>query len=332
MPVKHTRLGGPDEKLAGELLLMKSEQILKGLRDRDPRGIARAISLVEENDPLADEILSSLDDSLVDQAIVLGITGPPGAGKSTLTDRVIAQYRAQGKRVGVIAVDPSSPLSGGAILGDRIRMMGHALDQDVVVRSMATRGRLGGLCAAAGAAMRILASSGCSTVIIETVGVGQSEMDIIRLADITALVLAPGLGDDIQAMKAGLLEVADILIVNKADCPGADTLAMDMESIVRESGAQEKDRTKVCMTVASEGKGINDLLAAIEEVDAAHRKSGERSTRREKAFDLEVLDWALELIKPSIIGKISKWDHDRKGAPRLQAAKLLKQGCLRISE
>ena len=172
---------------------MKSEHILKELRDRNPRGIARAISLVEDNDPLADEILASLDDGLVEQATVLGITGPPGAGKSTLTDRIISKYRSQGKRVGVIAVDPSSPLSGGAILGDRIRMMGHALDQDVVVRSMATRGRLGGLCAAAGAAVRILAGSGCTVIIIETVGVGQSEMDIIRLADITALVLAPGL-------------------------------------------------------------------------------------------------------------------------------------------
>jgi len=311
---------------------MKSEYIIKGLRDRDPRGIARAISLVEENDALADEILSSLDDSLVDQAMVLGMTGPPGAGKSTLTDRVIAKYRSQGKRVGVIAVDPSSPISGGAILGDRIRMMGHALDKDVVVRSMAARGRLGGLCAAAGSAMRILAGSGCSVIIIETVGVGQSEMDIIRLADITLLVLAPGLGDDIQAMKAGLLEVADILIVNKADCPGADTLAMDMESIARESGGKDKDRAKVCMTVASEGKGIDDLLAAVEIVDASHRASGERRTRREKAYDLEVLDWAVEMIKPSIIEKIEKGDHDRKGAPRLHAAKLLGQECLKISE
>jgi len=313
------------KKSSGETRLMISEQILKGLRDRDPRGIARAISLVEENDPLADEILASLDDSLVDQAMVLGITGPPGAGKSTLTDRIISKYRSQGKRVGVIAVDPSSPISGGALLGDRIRMMGHALDQDVVVRSMATRGRLGGLCAAAGAAVRILAGSGCSVIIIETVGVGQSEMDIIRLADITALVLAPGLGDDIQAMKAGLLEVADLLIVNKADCEGAETLVMDMESITREGSGKEKEKAKVCKTVASEGKGIDDLLATIETVDASHRKSGERRTRRKKAYDLEVLDWALEMMKPSIIEKIEKSGHDRKGDPRLRAAKLLEQ-------
>ncbi|RJR20948.1 MAG: methylmalonyl Co-A mutase-associated GTPase MeaB [Nitrospiraceae bacterium] len=304
---------------------MTSEEIIKGLRDRDPRRIARAISLVEENDPLADEILSSLDDSLIDAAMVLGITGPPGAGKSTLTDRIIANYRLQDKRVGVIAIDPSSPVSGGAILGDRIRMMGHALDNDVVVRSMAARGRLGGLCAAAGAAVRILAGSGCSVIIIETVGVGQSEMDIIRLADITALVLAPGLGDDIQAMKAGLLEVADLLIVNKADCAGTDTLAMDMESIVRGGTGMDMNRAKVFKTVASEGKGIEELLAAIESVDSSHRKTGERRLRRDRAYDLEVLDWALEMIRPSLIEKIRKGVHDRKGAPRLQAAKLLEQ-------
>jgi LAO/AO transport system kinase len=257
--------------------------------------------------------------------MVLGITGPPGAGKSTLTDRIISNYRSRERRVGVIAIDPSSPISGGAILGDRIRMMGHALDQDVVVRSMATRGRLGGLCAAAGAAVRILAGSGCSVIIIETVGVGQSEMDIIRLADITALVLAPGLGDDIQAMKAGLLEVADLLIVNKADCDGADTLAMDMESIAREGSGKENDKAKVCMTVASEGKGIEELLTAIETVDASHRESGERRARRVKAYDLEVLDWALEMIKPSLIEKIEKSGHDRKGDPRKQASKLLEQ-------
>jgi len=305
---------------------MKSEMILKGLRERDPRGIARAISLVEDNDPLSDEILSSLDDSLVDQSMVLGITGPPGAGKSTLTDRIISKYRSKGIRVGVIAVDPSSPVSGGAILGDRIRMMGHSLDKDVVVRSMATRGRLGGLCAAAGAAVRILAGSGCSVIIIETVGVGQSEMDIIRLADITALVLAPGLGDDIQAMKAGLLEVADILVVNKADSAGAETLAMDLETIAREGNRRDQDTIRVCMTVASEGKGTDELLLAVESVDALHRGSGERKARRDRAYDLEVLDWALELMKPSITEKIEKCEHDRKGAPRLLAARLLGQG------
>jgi len=191
------------------------EQILQGLARKDPRAIARAISLVEDGNPDADQILSSLDDNLVEQSIVIGITGPPGAGKSTLTSCLISHYRKKGERLGIIAVDPSSPISGGALLGDRVRMMRHALDEDVVVRSMATRGRLGGLCACAGAAVRIMASSGCTKIIIETVGVGQSEMDIVRLADITAIVLAPGLGDDIQAMKSGLLEVAELTTVNQ---------------------------------------------------------------------------------------------------------------------
>ena len=305
---------------------MNKEDILKGLKERDQRGIARAISLVEENDPLSDEILASLDNSLVDKAMVLGITGPPGAGKSTLTDKIIQNYRSGGIRVGIIAIDPSSPISGGAILGDRIRMMGHSLDKDVIVRSMATRGRLGGLCASAGAAVRILAASGCSVIIIETVGVGQSEMDVIRLADITALVLAPGLGDDIQAMKAGLLEVADILVVNKADCAGAETLTMDMEAISREGqrkGRETPEATRVCQTVASEGTGIEELIEVIKSVDSAQRKSGERRARKERSYDLEVLDWAIELIKPSFIKKLENWEHTRKGNPRLQAARLL---------
>jgi LAO/AO transport system kinase len=225
----------------------------------------------------------------------------------------------------VIAIDPSSPVTGGAILGDRIRMMDHALDPKVVVRSMATRGRLGGLCAAAGAAVRILASSGCSPVIIETVGVGQSEIDIMRLADMTALVLAPGLGDDIQAMKAGLLEVADLLVVNKADCPGAETLAMEMEREAHERLKKQEGRNRVWMTVAPQGTGVPEFLQAVETVDLEYRRSGERARRRKRSYDLEVLDWALELIKPELSLRIEKSGLERKGDPRMKAATILKQ-------
>ncbi len=304
---------------------MNSDHLLQGLKERDPRAVAKAISLVENGDPLADSILASLDESLIDQALVLGITGPPGAGKSTLTNQIISYFRSQGKRIGVIAIDPSSPISGGAILGDRIRMMQHALDNDVVVRSMATRGRLGGLCAATGAAVRIMASSGCSHIIIETVGVGQSEMDIIRLADITALVLAPGLGDDIQAMKAGLLEVADLLVVNKADCAGAETLAMDMEAVARERREKNEGVIEVCMTVASEGKGIKDMLHVVAKIDEEYRQSGEIMKRRMKSHDLEVLDWAVELIKPKFLKMIAESDTSRKGDPRMKAVEILKK-------
>jgi LAO/AO transport system kinase len=301
---------------------MTIDRLLEGLKQRDPRAIGRAISLVEDGDASAEVILSSLDEDLVSKATILGITGPPGAGKSTLTNSIIAQLRQQKERIGIIAIDPTSPISGGAILGDRIRMMQHATDQDVVMRSMATRGRLGGLCATAGAAVRIMASCGCSTIIIETVGVGQSEMDIIRLADITLLVLAPGLGDDIQAMKAGLLEVADLLVVNKADCAGAETLAMDLEAVVRKGSANP---IQVSMTVATEGKGIVELLDRISKVDDAHRESGEREKRRSQAHDQEVLDWCLEILRPQLLAEITKRELPVLGDPRLKAKKILEE-------
>jgi len=299
---------------------MTRDKLLEGLKARDPRAIGRAISLVENGDESAEFILASLDEDLISRATILGITGPPGAGKSTLTNGIISQLRGDGKRIGIIAVDPSSPISGGAILGDRIRMMQHATDPDVVMRSMATRGRLGGLCATAGAAVRIMASCGCSPIIIETVGVGQSEMDIIRLADITLLVLAPGLGDDIQAMKAGLLEVADILVVNKADCKGADILAMDLETLARKSSTT---RTEISMTVATESRGIVELLARIARVDDQHRDSGERRKRRRGAHDQEVLDWCLEILRPRLLAAISSKDLPLTGDPRLKAKKIL---------
>jgi LAO/AO transport system kinase len=301
---------------------MKTDKLLEGLTQWDPRAIGRAISMVENGDESAGVILSSLDEDLISGATILGITGPPGAGKSTLTNGIISQLRQNGKRIGIIAIDPSSPISGGAILGDRIRMMQHATDQDVVMRSMATRGRLGGLCATAGAAVRIMASCGCSTIIIETVGVGQSEMDIIRLADITMLVLAPGLGDDIQAMKAGLLEVADILVVNKADCNGADILAMDLEAVTRKGSAAP---TQVSMTVATEGKGITELLVRIDQVDSEHRGSGESQKRRRGAHDQEVLDWCLEILRPQLLTEITKRKLPLLGDPRLNAKKILEE-------
>ena len=165
----------------------------------------------------------------------LGITGTGGAGKSTLAGRLVSCFRSAGHRVGLIAVDPSSPISGGAVLGDRIRMMRHACDPDVVIRSMASRGRLGGLSAATASAARIMKAAGCHPVLIETVGVGQAEFDIVRLADLTMLVMAPGLGDDIQAMKAGLLELTDMLVVNKGDLAGADILMREMEPIAHDA-------------------------------------------------------------------------------------------------
>jgi LAO/AO transport system kinase len=299
--------------------------LIESIENRDPRAIARAVSMVENSSPDSGQILGSLDRNKIEKAKLIGITGPPGAGKSTLTSQLIELYRKRNKRIGVIAIDPTSPISGGAILGDRIRMMDHALDNDVVVRSMATRGRLGGLCGAAGAAARIMAGSGCSTIIIETVGVGQSEIDIVKLADITLLVTAPGLGDDIQAMKAGLLEVADLLVVNKADCPGADGLAMDMEGVARQKPKLPDNLSRVCLTSAAEGHGVEKLIETIDQVDLFLRQSGEHSERRKNAEILEILDWALEMVRPRLLDLIEKSEAQHDCDPKMAAANIVKQ-------
>ena len=307
--------------------MVGTRDVIELLRQRNPRGIARAISLVENGDPLADAILESLDGQAVAQATVIGITGPPGAGKSTLTSELIAHHRARGHRLGIVAVDPSSPFSGGAILGDRVRMMRHATDPDVVLRSMATRGRLGGLCAAAGATVRIMASSGCSPVIIETVGVGQSEIDIVRLADVTVVVLAPGLGDEIQAMKAGLLEVADVIAVNKADLPGAQALALEMEAALRDRRAGEgrPPAPVICLVSAAEGRGIADLAGLISDRAELLAESGGKAERRAKASQGEVLDWALEGLRAKLSAAVKDEPLLPGQDPKLQAARLLQR-------
>ena len=301
-----------------------SKALLQGLRNKDPRAIGKAISIVENNGDGVTEILAGLDRKRIDDVLVLGITGPPGAGKSTLTSSLIRQLRREGKRVGIIAIDPSSPISGGAILGDRVRMMEHALDQDVVVRSMATRGRLGGLCASAGATVRIMAASGCDLIIIETVGVGQSEMDIVRLADITLMVLAPGFGDDIQAMKAGLLEVADFLVVNKSDLGGADALVMDMKQIFA-TKEEASGIARVLQSIASENKGIPELLDAVQQFTKYLAAENIKDQRRKKAMDGETLDWVFEMLRPVLLQKLEAQREDTLEDPRLRAKKMIQQ-------
>jgi LAO/AO transport system kinase len=230
----------------------------------DVRSIARAISLVEAGGPEAEELLAGLYPR-TGRAYLLGITGPPGGGKSTLTDGLIAHYRSQGLRVGVLAVDPSSPFSGGAILGDRVRMQKHATDPGVFIRSMGSRGHLGGLALATADAAKILDAAGYDIVLLETVGIGQSEVEVSGQADTTVLVTVPGLGDDVQALKAGVMEIADIFAVNKADRDGVERAVAEIEQLLAVRDMDESSwLPPIVQTVARDGTGISDLAAAIE--------------------------------------------------------------------
>jgi LAO/AO transport system kinase len=235
-----------------------------------PRALARLISLVEGDHEDLPAVMAALA-PLTGRAAVIGLTGPPGVGKSTLTSALITAYRALGRRVGVLAVDPSSPFSGGALLGDRIRMHDHALDDGVFIRSMATRGHLGGLARATGQALRVLDAAGFDPVLIETVGVGQSEVEIAGLADTTVVLVAPGMGDGIQAAKAGVLEVGDVFVVNKADRDGAAATARDLRHLLTLAGAIGSAgpntagwRPPVLQTVASTRTGIDELVGALQ--------------------------------------------------------------------
>jgi LAO/AO transport system kinase len=249
-------------------------------RDGDARAVARLISLVEDESPLLREVMAALT-PFAGHAQVVGVTGSPGVGKSTSTSALVTELRKAGKRVGVLAVDPSSPFSGGALLGDRVRMQDHALDREVYIRSMASRGHLGGLAWSTPQALRVLDAAGCDVILIETVGVGQSEVEIAGLADTTLVLLAPGMGDGIQAAKAGILEIGDLYVVNKADRDGADQVRRDLRSMLalaeRPEGAWKPPIVK---TVAAKGEGLDELAVEIDKHRAWLEESGELQTRR----------------------------------------------------
>ena len=255
-------------------------ELVARAREGDARAVARLISLVEDASPLLREVMAGLAPH-AGHAQVVGITGSPGVGKSTSTNALVGELRRAGKRVGVLAVDPSSPFSGGALLGDRVRMQDHATDRDVYIRSMASRGHLGGLAWTTPQALRVLDAAGCDVILVETVGVGQSEVEIAGLADTTLVLLAPGMGDGIQAAKAGILEIGDLYVVNKADRDGADQVKRDLRSMLaladRPEGAW---KPPIVSTVAARGEGLEAVAAEIDRHHAWLEESGELARRR----------------------------------------------------
>jgi len=249
----------------------------------DARALARAATAIENRRPEAETLLKELFPH-TGRATVLGITGAPGAGKSTLVDRLATELRREGKRVGIIAVDPSSPFTGGAILGDRIRMLGHHTDAGVFIRSMATRGWLGGLAAATTDLAVLLDAAGKDVVLIETVGVGQDEVEIAKLADVTVVVLVPGMGDDVQAIKAGIMEIADVFVINKSDQAGANRLEREIQAIQTLSIRKDGWVPPIVRTVATGGKGIGEAWTAVRSF-----------LERGRATDRAVANWELRL-------------------------------------
>ncbi|PYQ15011.1 MAG: methylmalonyl Co-A mutase-associated GTPase MeaB [Acidobacteria bacterium] len=251
---------------------------MRQLFSGDPRALARSISLVEEESTQGRAILKAIYPR-TGRALVLGITGPPGAGKSSLVSRMVGGWRKRGEKVGIIAVDPSSAFSGGAILGDRIRMQEHCLDPGVFIRSMATRGHFGGVSRACRDVVDLLDAGGYRVIFIETVGVGQDEVEVVQIADLVLVVLPPGLGDDIQTIKAGILEIADLFVINKADREGADRLASELSAMLALSPDHGMAKSPILKTVATTGQGIPELMQAV---DQGRRQKGRTASREER--------------------------------------------------
>ena len=275
-------------------------ELLKGSK----LAISRAITTVENEYDEATEIMQKLYPH-TGRAYAIGITGPPGAGKSTLTDKLTKEYRSRGKSVGIIAVDPSSPFSGGAILGDRLRMHGLTMADGVFIRSMATRGSLGGMSRKTAEVVKILDAAGNDIVVFETVGVGQSEVDIVKTADTTLVVLVPGLGDDIQAIKAGILEIGDVFAINKADREGVERLNLEMEMMLDLDQSETAWRPKIMRTVASQNQGVVELVDAIEEHSKFLTQSGMLEKHRFERTRNEILAMLDEAIKIYLMKKVA---------------------------
>jgi LAO/AO transport system kinase len=281
----------------------------------DRRAIGRAISAIESGEPEAGALFKLLF-AEARQADVVGITGAPGAGKSTLVEKLAADYRRDGRRIGIVAVDPTSPFSGGAILGDRIRMQNLCTDPDVYIRSMATRGELGGLAPAAHDVVTVLEAAGCATVLIETVGVGQDEVEVAHLADATVLVLAPGMGDDVQTFKAGVMEIADVFAINKADRPGAGRVEQELRAMLSISPRADGWRTPIVQTVATTGDGVAELRKALDEFRAFGESTDLSLNRRRGKWRARLLALLRQRLFERVCreqlgnGKVDRWVED----------------------
>ncbi len=289
--------------MASPTLKFSLEDIAEQLKAGNKRALARALSIVEDGGPAASWLVRKLFPD-TGKAHLIGITGSPGVGKSTLVDALIAEIRDQGKKVGVIAIDPTSPFTGGAILGDRIRMQGHALDKNVFIRSMANRGHAGGIALATYDAIRMMEAYGCEVVIIETVGVGQSELAIAKTADTTVLVLMPGSGDDVQAIKSGIMEIGDVFVINKADLPGANKTASEIMQTMELSHSKTEChcpwKPPVLMTIAENNEGIAELWEKIQHHGRYLEESDTKLDRRRMKMQAELSELVAELARNNL--------------------------------
>lgn len=286
------------------------EKILKG----DPRSVARAISKVEDGTEDAARLMKAIFPQ-TGKALVIGITGSPGAGKSSLVDKLALYYRNKNEKVGIVCVDPSSPFSGGAILGDRIRMATLGLDKGVFIRSMATRGNLGGLARATVDAVAILDAAGYDKVIVETVGVGQDEVEIVKTADVSAVVLVPGMGDDIQAIKAGIMEIGDVFVINKADREGVLRTEKELEALLTLAMRPDHWHPPIIKTIATENKGIEDLAAAIQSYKDFQKNNFDARLRREAIARWRIM----ELLRETLLAKVLRENGTREKIEALAA-------------
>lgn len=292
---------------------MSSQPLIDRIVAGDPNAVARAISKIEDGAPESGALMKAVFPH-TGRALIIGITGAPGAGKSSLVDKLAALYRKREERVGIIAVDPSSPFSGGAILGDRIRMQTLSLDKGVFIRSMATRGNLGGLARATVEAVAILDAAGYEKIIVETVGVGQDEIEIAKTADVCVVVLVPGMGDDVQTMKAGIMEIGDILVINKADRDGVLRTEKELEALLSLAPRRDSWQSPIIKTVAIESKGINELAAAIQSFAIFQRDTPAANERRQVIARWRILELLRDRLMAETLNGNSNERLDRLAA------------------